>query len=71
MSMSARSLTTFWFSPGFPGVSPGLPFAVNQKVVKQKEDPFLDVACRDFEKISMKEQLCADIGQVGSLQEKK
>lgn len=60
-----------WKRPcGFRGVwpfSPGLPFAVNQEVVKQEEDAFLDIACRDFQEISMEQQLCADICQVGSL----
>lgn len=52
-------------------VSPGFPLAVNQEVVKQEENTFLNVAGWDFEQISMEQQLCADICEVGSLQEKK
>lgn len=51
--------------------SPGLPLTVNQQVVEQEEDALLDVACGDFQEVSVEQQLRADICEVSSLQKRK
>lgn len=57
--------------PGQPGPtpdrSPGFPLAVDEKVVEEEEGSLLDIARRDFQQGPLKEQLGADVREVGTL----
>lgn len=63
---SARRTFGLWFLLRFPS-SPGLPLAVDQQVVEQEEDTFLNVAGGDLQQVAVEKQLCADVRQVGPL----
>lgn len=47
--------------------SPRFPLAVDKQVVKEEEGSLLDVARRDLQQVALKEELCADVCEVGAL----
>lgn len=42
--------------------------AIHQKLVKQEENPLLDVSSRNLQEDALHEHLCACVGDVGALQ---